>query len=821
MARTGSGKTAAFLIPLVEKLLSSASSTNMSTSSGVRAVVLSPTRELSQQTLRVLRKLNSSISAIGIHGGETMEKQFSLLASRPAVIVATPGRLAHHVTEIPDFSLSSVQFLVLDEADRLLEQGLAAQIRQIAHAMPSSTQKVLLSATLPKVLVDFTRTGFCSSDPTVVRLESEATVSTELRQVFVTCRSADKDAALLHVLSHIQVDTAKNEAIRTGLTLIFVATRHHVEYLAAMLQALGRKDVSVMYGTMDQQARQQNLQKFRNRIHPIMIVTDVAARGIDVPLIDHVVHYHFAPTPKLYVHRSGRAARAGRIGFCWSLAEPDEIPYMMELHLFLGRPPAPCSESYSLAQMTPDMVHFGSLPENVTEIETVSRLMHSELTGTDQAASLRVLTRVCQNAMQQYRKTRPEASREAVRRAQALLEGRKLSTGQRVEQSTIPPHPLFGGTEKTQKERHDFLRAVSNYRPKETVFETNKTNGSNVVSQVDKGRTTAAHIKTADSSLVAMQHMRRQMRMVRDRDLVVAGTQDNASGEPVERDDASVEGQTDLAKNDHSMESTNNDTTPNSTVSSLLRQSHSVPIIDGKRRLSKAERKRLKKNPGASVALSAPPAKSSSGTASSFRDPVFFIDHVMESDHSRRVEAAMQQPRESQSQAVRLEEAMMEVVGDEREELVQKQRLMRWDKSKRKYIQTTVGDELRGDSKTKKLRLESGQLMRESKLKLGDLYQKWQKKTNRSVGRVGVFDDGAAAADTTAVEPDQDRSSKKDARRRGGNEKVKTSRDIKKEREKKRQNKLRNMSKGDRRKLEGRSGGSAKPSSSSFRKGKR
>jgi ATP-dependent RNA helicase DDX54/DBP10 len=546
MARTGSGKTCAFLIPLLEKLLPSSSAPSMASSSaaGVRGLILSPTRELSQQTLVVLNKLTAGrssedIKCVGIHGGESMEKQFSLLASRPDVIVATPGRLAHHLTEIPDFTLSHCLMCILDEADRMMEMGFAAQIRQITKSMPETCQKVLLSATMPKMLIEFTKGGFCT-DPTVVRLDSEVSVSEELRISFITTRSLEKDAALLHVMQHIIEDkeavSSKSESkdetssIRTGLTLIFAATRHHVEYIGTLLSAAGM-NTTVIYGTLDQEARQQNLAAFRSGKKPILVVTDVAARGIDVPLIDHVIHYHFPPSPKLFVHRSGRAARAGRIGFCWCLVEPDEMPYMMDLHLFLGRRPLCVDDienerekSYTLSEMTPDLVHYGSLPESIAtvEAENVTRIMNAELSGSLEAEALRSLTKVCKNAMMQYRRTRSEASKEGVRRAKAILEGERTESGRRIGKGAIPPHPLLKSMElsihlrksdgiakagldsnlESLRQRDDFLRALSNFRPKESVFEafaTGKTKDTAVVSHIDKGRTTKN--KKNDSSV--------------------------------------------------------------------------------------------------------------------------------------------------------------------------------------------------------------------------------------------------------------------------------------------------------------------------------
>lgn len=911
MARTGSGKTCAFLIPLLERLLASNEQHAATGKKRVRAVILSPTRELSIQTLRVFSKLaaDTGIRAVGIHGGEGMERQFDLLASGPDVVVATPGRLAHHVTEIPDFDLGGCQVCVLDEADRLLEMGFGMQIRQIARSMPSesaSCQKLLFSATMPKVLVEFTKSGF-ATDPTVVRLDQEATVSADLRVAFLTCRSTDKDAALLHVLHQIRADREQHQshsplsphssskggssssnammsATRTGLTLIFAATRHHVEYVATLLRASGAAPgggegdgVAMVYGSMDQEARKVNLAAFRSGRKPVLVVTDVAARGIDVPMIDHVVHYHFPPSPKLFVHRSGRAARAGRIGFCWALVEPDELPYMVDLHLFLGRkltagavdaeatPEGKDDDksdkrrqqkeiSYTLDEMTPNMVHYGSVPESVVnvEVENVQRVMNSELGGSLEAETLRALTKVCRNAMKQYRRTRVEPSREGVRRAKAILEGERLETGQRIGGGAIPPHPLLIGIERERQRdcaagslgdldnalrREDFLREMSKFRPKETVFEAFATGhkGSKdggIVSQVDKGRTTNTKNRKNDSSasLAAMKNMRRQMRIARDKGsaLVVAGSS-TAIGDD---DDAGAaggreEGESSTAGDPHP-DGDSSKTNQNDAVDKLQEPT----VVNTKRRMSKAERRRLKKNPGVSATAARfstttngtdmNGAKSNKGKrGSDFRDPAFFIDNDFtsnseEAQRSRQIEAAMQpssamSAKGSQGAALRIEEAMLDIVGDENDDLVKKHRLMRWDKAKRKYVQTTVGAELSGDSKSKRTRLESGQVVKGDKLKLGELYEKWQKKTNRSVGRNGVFDeDDGDAAGVIAARTSKKRHPKGKGGATGGGERggveagneVKTAAAIKKEREKKQNLKVKNMKRSDRRAME-------------------
>ncbi|KAG7338869.1 ATP-dependent RNA helicase [Nitzschia inconspicua] len=860
MARTGSGKTAAFLIPLLESLIANGATTGDSRRGGVRGIVLSPTRELSLQTLRVLRKMSHfmpEIRSIGIHGGEGMERQFDELASKPDIIVATPGRLAHILSEIPDFTLRDCQMCILDEADRLLEMGFAVQLRQIHKSLPEQRcQRVLLSATMPKMLVEFTKSGF-TNDPQVVRLDQEATVSEELRISFITCRSLEKDAALLQILSAIEEDKEANSATRTGLTLIFCATRHHVEYVTTLIRSSGL-EATLIYGTLDADARNSNLASFRNGRKPIMVVTDVAARGVDVPMCDHVIHYHFPPTPKLFVHRSGRVARAGRIGFCFGLVEPDELPYMVDLHLFLGRKLTTSEgitktnedgdisherddtivEAYSLNEMTPDMVHYGSIPESILtlEVENVRRIMDSEMAGSDRAESMKSLSRVCTNAMKQYRKTRPEASKEGVRRAKAILEGTKLQTGQRVGGASIPPHPLLRGMELEKYEhdkskgkigtlngmenirkRQEFLKAVSQFRPKETIFEAFATGGgkeTGVLSQVDKGRTIASSKKNDTSfALSAMKNMRRQMRMARDKGatLVVAGSSliEENRLQDSKHSDAGVDVDDDA--DDGSVERKENATGTAAGVSPSV----SLPLHDSRPRLSKAERRRLKKNPSATPSassLQAQEKRKKNMRGSDFRDNTYFIQNEAttnpeEAHRQRTVEAAMQPSAASAMKgivgnALRLEEAMLDVVGDENEQMVQKQRMMRWDKSKRKYIQTSVGAELSGQSRSKRIKLESGQVVKSDKLKLGEIYEKWQKKTNRSVGRDGVFDNAADDGDDIPSGRGGNKKRKKGKGGSHGADSATSAKAIKKSRESKQDLKLKNMKKADRKRLE-------------------
>ena len=380
MARTGSGKTAAFLLPMLNRLK------EHSTRAGARAIVLSPTRELAAQTFNFARQLckTTSLRVCLVVGGDGIEAQWAALSANPDLIVATPGRLAHHLNELSEFSLSMVECVVFDEADRLFEMGFAEQLRDILEGIPDSRQMLLFSATLPKALVEFARAGL--NEPKLIRLDTDTKVSENLRLAFFVTRKEEKAAALLALLKHV---------IPSGQpTIIFASTRHHVEFLVQLLIKSGLKAVHI-YGSMDSLHRKNNLDSFRHHKKTgvnVMVVTDVAARGIDIPLLDNTINYDFPGRPKVFVHRVGRVARQGRVGTAFSLVSNEELPYMIDLHLFLGHklvgeleeydeegvpvntgPRGAAAQAlikkYSLNEMTPEMVHCGRLPQNILDME--------------------------------------------------------------------------------------------------------------------------------------------------------------------------------------------------------------------------------------------------------------------------------------------------------------------------------------------------------------------------------------------------------------------------------------------------------------------
>ncbi|KAF6235978.1 hypothetical protein HO173_005606 [Letharia columbiana] len=494
MARTGSGKTAAFVIPMIEKLKSHSAKV------GARALILSPSRELALQTLKVVKELGrgTDLKCVLLVGGDSLEEQFSFMSANPDIVIATPGRFLHLKVEM-GLDLSSIRFVVFDEADRLYETGFAAQLTEILTALPQSRQTLLFSATLPKSLVEFARAGL--QEPNLVRLDAESKISPDLQSAFFTMKSAEKEGALLHVLSHIikiptgqteaanrakeeasknnkkrkrgEVDGAKpHESPTEHSTIVFSATKHHVDYLAALLRQSGFA-VSHAYGSLDQTARKMQVQDFRTGMTNILVVTDVAARGIDIPILANVINYDFPAQPKVFVHRVGRTARAGKKGWSYSLVRESDAPYLLDLQLFLGRRLLLGQDGGNDPNYAEDVV-VGSLMRDRLErnCEWVSKLL-------DEDSDLLALRSVANKGERLYLKTRNAASSESARRAKEAT----------ASKSWMALHPLFQDeTNYAEIERAKMLARVSGFRPQETVFEIGKKGATSEAAEVMKKR---------------------------------------------------------------------------------------------------------------------------------------------------------------------------------------------------------------------------------------------------------------------------------------------------------------------------------------------
>ncbi|NP_001088266.1 DEAD-box helicase 54 L homeolog [Xenopus laevis] len=442
MARTGSGKTACFLIPMFEKLKAHSAQT------GVRGLILSPTRELALQTLKFTKELGkfTGLKTALILGGDRMEDQFAALHENPDIIIATPGRLMHVAIEM-NLKLRSVEYVVFDEADRLFEMGFAEQLQEIISRLPETRQTLLFSATLPKMLLEFARAGL--TEPVLIRLDVDTKLSDQLKLSFFNVRVEDKPAVLLHLLRCVVKPQEQ--------TVIFVATKHHAEYLRELLDMQGIP-CSHIYSSLDQTARKINLGLFLHGKVRALLVTDVAARGIDIPMLDNVINYNFPPKAKLFLHRVGRVARAGRSGTAYSFIAPDEIPYVYDLHLFLGRPLKLANAQNIETEADTDGV-LGRVPQSLIDDEDALLI-----TDRERSLELQNLHQVSENAYKQYIKSRPTPSPESIKRVKD------------ANYNLLGVHPLFwsqlGGEEM---QRLKFVDGIKSYKSKATIFEINST----------------------------------------------------------------------------------------------------------------------------------------------------------------------------------------------------------------------------------------------------------------------------------------------------------------------------------------------------------
>ncbi|XGW32105.1 hypothetical protein V3C99_010353 [Haemonchus contortus] len=437
MSRTGSGKTAAFVIPLLQQL-------KRRDTRGMRALLVSPTRELALQTFKVVKELGrfTGLRCAILVGGDAIEDQFSSIHENPDILIATPGRLLHVIVEM-DLRLSSIQYVVFDEADRLFEMGFQDQLTETLKRIPEKRQTLLFSATLPKILVDFAKAGL--SDPMLVRLDVDEKISERLSMVFATCRADEKLAVLLHLCR--QMDAEQKQ------TVVFCATMKHVEYVVGILNRAG-VDTSFIFSQLDATARKLNIARFTEKKSNILIVTDVAARGVDIPLLDTVINLHFPPKAKLFVHRVGRVARAGRSGTAISLVAPDEMPYLADLFLFLGKPMRFARDDDKYEEET---TLIGKTPENVVALE--AEFFHSIHDNNEEMLDLR---QKATNAMMRYIRTRPPPSAESARRVKEEL---------RLKVAECSAHPFLRIAQDTQQ--YSILNKLAKYKSCATIFELN------------------------------------------------------------------------------------------------------------------------------------------------------------------------------------------------------------------------------------------------------------------------------------------------------------------------------------------------------------
>ncbi|WP_372885755.1 DEAD/DEAH box helicase [Psychrobacter sp.] len=318
-AQTGSGKTAAFVIPVLDRLSRATSFDKLT-----KALILAPTRELAQQvhdSVRTYSKDMRGLFCVPLVGGAPYNGQITALKKGVQVIVATPGRLLDHINA-GRVDLSSLEILVLDEADRMLDMGFADDISDILRAAPIDRQTIMCSATwdgpVGKIAASFTK------NPERVSIKVE---SAHIEEKVYYCDDFDHKNRLLDKI----VCQQDMEQI-----IIFAATKRSTEKLAKQLQEAGHK-ASFLHGDLPQSKRNRIVQDLRNGKVKILVATDVAARGLDIPAISHVINYDLPRQTEDYVHRIGRCGRAGRTGIAISLCSMDDRPQLNAINRYLDR----------------------------------------------------------------------------------------------------------------------------------------------------------------------------------------------------------------------------------------------------------------------------------------------------------------------------------------------------------------------------------------------------------------------------------------------------------------------------------------------------
>ncbi|MGH9938390.1 MAG: DEAD/DEAH box helicase, partial [Blastocatellia bacterium] len=317
-AATGTGKTAAFLLPMLQRL-------SVKPSAGVRALILAPTRELAAQIAENLQMLDAKKKAtsVTIVGGASMNKQQAALRRGVVIAIATPGRLLDHL-ENRTIDLSGVETLVLDEADRMLDMGFLPAIRSIINRLPSERQTLLFSATMPPPIEQIARAHM--RRPKVVEVSPRNKAAVTVKQTAYPVAMESKTTLLLHLLE-------REQSLRA---LVFTRTRRGAERLSRALAASGNR-VDRIHADRSQSQREAALRSFKDGRCHVLVATDIAARGIDVDLVTHVINFDVPATAEDYVHRIGRTGRAGNAGYAITLLTPVDELSMLEIEKLTGQ----------------------------------------------------------------------------------------------------------------------------------------------------------------------------------------------------------------------------------------------------------------------------------------------------------------------------------------------------------------------------------------------------------------------------------------------------------------------------------------------------
>jgi ATP-dependent RNA helicase DeaD len=306
-AQTGTGKTAAFGIPIVEKCRNGRHPF---------AIILEPTRELAVQVAQEIHKIGKykKISVLPVYGGTSVERQIKTLQRGVNVVVGTPGRVIDHLNR-KTISLAEVKMVVLDEADEMLDMGFIEDMETILKAIPPGRQSLLFSATIPQTIMQIARKYM--NNPEKIRVNTKDVVIPKIKQIFYEVRERDKIDALSRLL----------DVEDPQLAIVFCHTKRDVDEVSLKLGQMGY-NAAALHGDFTQARRDEVMNKFKSGMLDILVATDVAARGLDIKDVTHVINYSIPQNPDSYVHRIGRTGRAGKSGIAITFVNPREYKHL-------------------------------------------------------------------------------------------------------------------------------------------------------------------------------------------------------------------------------------------------------------------------------------------------------------------------------------------------------------------------------------------------------------------------------------------------------------------------------------------------------------
>ncbi len=321
-AQTGTGKTAAFAIPVLQLLYQQKQTIKSAPS--IKALVLTPTRELAiqiQESFEAYGK-NTGLNQVVIFGGVSQAAQVHALRKGVDILVATPGRLLDLI-EQRIVNISNIKLLVLDEADRMLDMGFVHDVQKIIAKTPKQRQTLFFSATMAPAIRKLANSLL--KEPVTVEVTPVATTAETIKQKICFVDKKDKSALLLHMMTHTQIPMA----------LVFTRTKHGADRVARDLNRSGVR-AEAIHGNKSQQARQKALHQFRSKQIKVLVATDIAARGIDIDELSHVINFELPNVPETYVHRIGRTGRAGAKGIALSFCDREERAYLRDIQKLIS-----------------------------------------------------------------------------------------------------------------------------------------------------------------------------------------------------------------------------------------------------------------------------------------------------------------------------------------------------------------------------------------------------------------------------------------------------------------------------------------------------